>query len=120
MSQHPLAESIEDIEVAYEYMLAYAAQGRKTDIGENSVPIREYLTKMTGALDVIYKYLKDQQNQGAFIKAVMEDLMIAKDIVELTLKKKNISSQCIDNVNASVHVRTMITDLFILEDLESE
>ena len=41
MSQNPLAESIEDIEVAYEYMLAYAAQGRKTDIGENSVPIRE-------------------------------------------------------------------------------
>ena len=30
MSQNPLAESIEDIEVAYEYMLAYAAQGRKT------------------------------------------------------------------------------------------
>jgi len=120
MSQNPLAESIEDIEVAYEYMLAYAAQGRKTDIGENGVPIREYLTKMTSALDVIFNHLKDHQNQGEFIKAVRQDLMIAKEIVELTLKKKNIGSQCIDNVNASVHVRTMITDLFILEDLESD
>jgi hypothetical protein len=33
------------------------------------------------------------------------------------LEMNDISSQIVDNLNASVHLRAMLTDLFILEDI---
>ena len=42
-----LAERIETIEQAYEFMLAYAAQGREDEGGS----IRQFLERAAGALD---------------------------------------------------------------------
>ena len=47
-----LKERIEAIETGYEFMLAYAAQGRQTDKGAAAGRnVREYLDKMVAALD---------------------------------------------------------------------
>ena len=45
------AEHIEAIESSYEFMLAYAAQGRENDGTGAGSQIREYLTKMNAALE---------------------------------------------------------------------
>jgi hypothetical protein len=36
--------------------------------------------------------------------------------VRLVLAKSAISSQLIDNVNASIHLRALLTDLFIIDE----
>ena len=36
--------------------------------------------------------------------------------MRLTLARSGISSQLIDNLNASIHVRALLTDLFLLDE----
>ena len=52
MTSDDLKERIEAIETGYEFMLAYAAQGRQTDKGAAAGRnVREYLDKMVAALE---------------------------------------------------------------------
>ncbi|MGH9145308.1 MAG: hypothetical protein ACRD1Q_01270 [Vicinamibacterales bacterium] len=37
--------------------------------------------------------------------------------LELVLAQPSISSQLIDNLNASIHLRALLTDLFILDEI---
>jgi hypothetical protein len=37
--------------------------------------------------------------------------------VELVLAQPTISSQLIDNLNASIHLRALLTDLFLLSEI---
>ena len=37
--------------------------------------------------------------------------------VELVLAQPSISSQLIDNLNASIHLRALLTDLFLIDEL---
>ena len=47
------AEAIDAIEEAYEFMLAYAAQGRRRDDDDQGMGIRDRLTRVEAALGVI-------------------------------------------------------------------
>jgi len=48
-----LGEAIDAVEETYEFMLAYAAQGRRTEEDKSSAGIRTYLQRAEGALAVI-------------------------------------------------------------------
>lgn len=112
-------EAIEQIEISYEYMLAYAAQGRATDQGDHPSPVREYLDKMHSSCDLLLsslEYDKKFKNEH-FIDAVISDIKVSRSLLALALRMKDISSQIVDNLNASVHLRAMLTDLFVLEDV---
>ena len=37
--------------------------------------------------------------------------------VELVLAQPSISSQLVDNLNASIHLRALLTDLFLIDEL---
>ena len=37
--------------------------------------------------------------------------------IELVLAQPTISSQLIDNLNSSIHLRALLTDLFLLSDI---
>jgi hypothetical protein len=37
--------------------------------------------------------------------------------IELVLAQPSISSQLVDNLNASVHLRTLLTDLFLVGEI---
>ena len=50
-SQDALAEAITAIERSYEFMLAYAAQGRDFEDPQSGQSIRQYLKKLREALD---------------------------------------------------------------------
>ena len=112
-------EAIEQIEVSYEYMLAYAAQGRPTDKGESQSPVREYLDKMFIACEALLLSLeKDNKlNTEYFVKTIISDIHTSRSMLSMVLEMNDISSQIVDNLNASVHLRAMLTDLFILEDI---
>jgi hypothetical protein len=121
-----LQQRIEAIESGYEFMLAYAAQGRDTDKGAAAGRnVREYLDKMVAALDglalVVNACARDvdpelPQTGAAFFAAVEADARVALAALRLVLARADISSQLIDNLNASIHLRALLTDLFVVDE----
>jgi hypothetical protein len=115
------------IEEAYEFMLAYAAQGLSTDAGSASgSQIREFLRKCDGALTGLGDSLRNcVRHLGvespapyeAFIAVVEQDVRSAQAAVQLVLAQPAIGSQLIDNLNASIHLRAVLTDLFLLDEI---
>jgi hypothetical protein len=122
-----LKERIEAIETGYEFMLAYAAQGRETDKGAAAGRnVREYLDKMVAALDGLSPVISACANSldaelpkvgAAFFAAVEADARVALAALKLVLARADISSQLIDNVNASIHLRALLTDLFVVDEV---
>ncbi|MFS8609200.1 MAG: hypothetical protein LOD94_14595, partial [Gammaproteobacteria bacterium] len=53
---------------------------------------------------------------GPFLDALERDALVARSIVRLVLSRADISSQLIDNLNASIHVRALLTDLFVVDE----
>jgi hypothetical protein len=129
MSQSPeqtattLADRITAVERAYEYMIAYAAQGRRGDTEGNVIsPIREMLEAASEALDSFTRAAPQDLAADAaaaaklagFVKVLQEDARKARAMVGVVLAQPSISSQMIDNLNASIHLRTLMTDLFVV------
>jgi alkylation response protein AidB-like acyl-CoA dehydrogenase len=121
-----LSKRIDTIESGYEFMLAYAAQGHETDAtaGPNQ-NIRQYLTDMATALDglgaiatAVAESLQANKvdTYRAFLQALEADANNAQAAVKLVLAQKAISSQLIDNLNATIHVRALLTDLFLIDE----
>ena len=113
------------IEEAYEFFLAYASQGLPTD--ENtSHPIRDHLRRFDQALTGIGAFFLDCAKQlGAddlaayrrFIDVIERDAAAAQAAIQLVLAQRAIGSQTIDNLNASIHVRALLTDLFLIDEI---
>ena len=115
------------VEESYEFMLAYAAQGVSSGDGSRSGGrIREVLQQAVDALsgladacrtavradarDSVEKYI-------AFLAILDRDANDSMRTMELVLAQPAISSQLIDNLNASMHLRAVLTDLFLLSDI---
>jgi len=117
MSLDELSPRIETIERGYEYLLAYAAQGRQSDEGSEA---RARLTQMFEALeglgDLVAATVTSAVPQAAgFLEAVRQDATRARGAIGLVLSRPSISSMMVDNLNASIHVRALLTDLFLVE-----
>jgi len=121
-----LEQRIEAIESGYEFMLAYAAQGRDTDKGAAAGRnVRDYLARMSTALDglgdVVVACAASVDSDlataaAAFFAAVDADARVANGAVRLALARPDISSQLVDNLNASIHLRALLTDLFVVDE----
>jgi hypothetical protein len=115
-----LAERIEVIEQAYELMLAYAAQGRQNDT-DDSGSIRRFLTRADAALDGLAACLRaslaDRVDAYAdFIEVLEQDARATRAAFRLVLAQPALSSQLIDNLNASIHIRALLTDIFLIDE----
>ena len=123
-----LDERIDAIEAGYEFMLAYAAQGRLTDSDAGGsgagFQLREFLGKMELALDGLGADVAAaaRQHQAApngaqdFLDAVTEDARRSLSLIRLVMAQRDISSMLIDNVNGSIHLRALLTDLFVVAE----
>lgn len=116
-----LREAIETIERAYEFMLAYAAQGRDFEDTDGTGPsIRAYLTDLAGALSRIGDLVSDcgaeEKGFARFQALLAADADKSLAAVEMVLLVSSISSQLIDNLNASIHLRALLTDLFLFDE----
>jgi hypothetical protein len=122
-----IAERCNTIEECYEFMLAYAAQGLPSEEGSNSGgQIREFLTRAanaisglgeSGAAAVKQERLEPAQRYQSFFVVLARDADDALAAIELVLAQPGISSQLIDNLNASIHLRALLTDLFLLSEI---
>ena len=108
--------AMETVEEVYEFMLAYAAQGRRTEEDKSSAGIRAYLQRAEQALGVIAVANVQGDAAQAFFDVVRRDANKAGAALRLVLAQPSISSQLIDNLNASIHLRALLTDLFLLDE----
>ena len=113
-----LAQCIETIERGYEYLLAYAAQGRQDEGGTEA---RSTLEAMHGAAGQVAALARAalgvavSGEVGAYLDAVARDALTARGAMALVLGRARIGSLLVDNLNASVHLRALLTDVFLLE-----
>jgi hypothetical protein len=115
------------IEEAYEFMLAYAAQGLPNEHGSTSgSQIREFLRQCDSALTGLVEALRrcvraldipSMAPYDAFIAVVERDVLGAQAAVRLVLAQPSIGSELVDNLNASIHLRAVLTDLFLLDEV---
>jgi len=115
------------IEECYEFMLAYAAQGLSSDRGSGSgEQIRDFLSRAVNAMNglaesyataVRTEGLEPAQKYQAFLDVLNRDARDSLAAIELVLIQPAISSQLIDNLNASIHLRALLTDLFLVDEL---
>ena len=103
--------NIEVIESGYEFLLAYAAQGRDDDQGTE---VREILTNMSASAQAVATQLADGTDE--FDSVVVNDANNAGAAIRLVIKQAKISSELVDNLNASIHLRALLTDLFLLSE----
>jgi hypothetical protein len=115
------------VEECYEFMLAYAAQGLPSDQGNKSGgQVREFLQRAvkaltdlaeTCALAVKEEGLEPAAKYEAFFAVLDRDSRDSLAAIELVLAQPAISSQLIDNLNASIHLRALLTDLFLVDEI---
>jgi hypothetical protein len=114
------------IEGAYEFFLAYASQGLPSDHGsERGREVREYLRRCDAALTGIGALIMGFVEQAgldpapyrAFADVIERDARDASAAIRLVLAQPGIGSQLIDNLNASIHLRALLTDLFLIDEV---
>ncbi len=115
------------VEECYEFMLAYAAQGLPSEQGtESGGRIRAFLHRAvkalaglseTCALAVKEQGLEPADKYQAFFAVLDRDARDSLAAIELVLAQPAISSQLIDNLNASIHLRALLTDLFLVGEI---
>ncbi len=113
----------ETIEECYEFTLSYAARGLAGDEGSG---LREHLVRAaaamrgleTGCADAARRMqLMPAEKYSAFFAVVARDAGAALAAVELVLAQPVISAQLIDTLNASIHLRALLADLFLLTEI---
>lgn len=122
-----LAARCDAIEEAYEFMLAYAAQGLTTDAGSSAgAQVRQFLGKLDGALTGLGEAFRavihaeraaSADAHLAFVEVVDRDAAAAQAAVRMVLAQPGVSSQMVDNLNASIHLRALLTDIFLADEV---
>ena len=118
-------DRIDTIESSYEFFLAYAAQGLTTDQGAKaSAQLRDFLARLDTALDGLADSVatasegrEPEASWRDMVAVVRTDGQAALAAVRLVAAQDGISSQLIDNLNANIHLRALLTDLFLVDDL---
>lgn len=115
------------VEQCYEFMLVYAARGVSSDDGRQSDGrIRDVLEQAVEALSGLADACRTAVNADppdsaekylAFLDMLDRDARDTIRTIELVLAQPAISSQLIDNLNASMHLRAVLTDLFLVSDI---
>lgn len=127
-AREQLAKDIDTIEGAYEFFLAYAAQGlgREAEGTRVEGQFREHLGGMLEAAnrlaEMVDRLLEEEQVSSraqllAFHGILQVDAARAAAALALVQAQPVATSQLVDNLNASLHVRTLLTDLFLLDEV---
>jgi hypothetical protein len=116
-----MREAIEIVEEAYEYMLAYAAQGKKQETDEGGVSkIRQYLTRFCEALDALEQAAASEvftEGGEEFGQRFLNELKTTRSALMLVMARPAITSDMVDNTNALLAVRAFLTNLFFIDQV---
>ncbi len=133
MTLDDLKARIDAIEEGYEFFLAYAAQGLAADqAGKADEQVRGYLRGFEEALDglagAFRAHLPGGEAAGsadagatdateAVLEVLRRDAEASRALLQLVAAQSAVSSQLIDNLNASIHIRALLTDVFVLGEM---
>ena len=122
-----IEEHCETIEDCYEFTLSYAAKGLPSDGGsESGRQLREKLMRAAAAMRGLEAgcaaALRDlelvpAEKYVSFFSVMARDAESSVAAIDMVLAQPVISSQLIDNLNASIHLRALLTDLFLLTEI---
>jgi hypothetical protein len=122
-----VANRCDVVEECYEFMLAYAAQGVSDDRESHSgTQVRQLLARAaTAASELAQAYagvVRERNPHPAqcyetFLTLLERDAANAVAAMRLVLAQPRLSSQLIDNLNASIHLRTLLTDIFLIDEV---
>ena len=125
--ENSLGERCNVIEECYEFMLAYAAQGLPSDQeSQSGTQLREFLHRAVEAVSglagsylaaVTQEDVEPADRYQAFLAVLERDANDSLAALGLVLAQPAISSQLIDNLNASIHLRALLTDLFLIDEI---
>ncbi len=121
-----LRQRIDALEGGYEYFLSYAAKGYKGGPGGGDGELRRCLDGMDRALDGLGAFLASRVRErglepvsafAEFIEVLAGDAERARKVLGLVRAQPGISSQVVDNLNGSIHLRALLTDLFLIDEI---
>jgi hypothetical protein len=122
-----ISNRCDTLEECYEFLLAYAAQGLPSDQGSKSgAQVRDFLQNavnaLTGLAEICALAVKEESLEPAdkylaFFAVLDRDARDSLAAIQLVLAQPIISSQLIDNLNASIHLRALLTDLFLAGEI---
>jgi ATPase subunit of ABC transporter with duplicated ATPase domains len=118
----------ETIEECYEFTLSFAARGSASDEGSE---LRAHLTRAVAAMRGLERSCAESIAQEklaapdksrvdkyeAFFAVLKRDAESALAAMELVLAQPRIGAQLIDNLNASIHLRALLADLFLVTEI---
>jgi hypothetical protein len=127
MGREDVSARCNAIEECYEFMLAYAGQGLSgKENSQSSSQVRDFLNRAVEALSglaesyskaVRHENLQPAERYLAFLTVLEKDALDSLATIHLVLAQATISSQLIDNLNASIHLRALLTDLFLIDEI---
>jgi hypothetical protein len=127
MGREDVSARCNAIEEFYEFMLAYAGQGLSGKENSQSISqARDFLNRaveaITGLTEELAGAVKQENLQPAeryfaFQSVLERDARDSLATIQLVLAQPTISSQLIDNLNASIHLRALLTDLFLIDEI---
>lgn len=123
-----IQKQCDTIEECYEFTLSFAARGLASDEGTE---LRTQLTRAAAAMRSLEQIRaetiagrqpspagKDRiEKYQAFFAVLQRDAQSALAAMELVLAQPVIGSQLIDNLNASIHLRALLADLFLITEI---
>ena len=122
-----LKACVDAVEETYEFCLAYAAKGVNAEMARTmDTQAREQLERLERTLPQIgdaFQRLVDERPDGAkerysaFIEVLRRDAVAGLAAVQLVLAQAGITSQMIDNLNGMIHLRALLTDVFLIDEL---
>jgi hypothetical protein len=125
-----LLDRIRLMEEAYEFFLAYAAQGLRSDAdGGAGAEVRGYLNRLDEGIDGLDELvtraaeergLEPMERFRDFAQVMGEDASRAGATLRLVASRPSISSELVDNLNATIHLRALLLDLFVLGEILEE
>jgi hypothetical protein len=115
-----MRDAFDRIEESYEFMLAYAAQGRKREVeeGGGESQIRQYLKRFLSALEALDGAMAQGlggPEAGPFTERFRGDLAVVRSVLAILLAQPSINSDMIDNTNGLIALRAFLTDVFFVD-----
>ena len=105
----------------------YAGQGLPSEeASQSGGQTRQYLRRavqaLTGLTESYERAVKElrlepAEKYQAFLSVLDRDAHDSLAMIELALAQPVISSQLIDNLNASIRLRALLTDLFLIDEI---
>ena len=127
MGREDVSARCNAIEECYEFLLAYAGQGLSgKENSQSSSQVRDFLNRaaeaLTGLAEAYTRAVKEENLQPAgryleFLTVLEKDARDSLASIHLVLAQATVSSQLIDNLNASIHLRALLTDVFLIDEI---